>query len=365
MKNRIQAHFINLVPSFVLGLVILSFFTGIPEVKVLIGTGSAGTSNGPALTSKINNPFGVVRGPAGDIWFCEYDGHTVRKMNQEGIISTIVGTGTAGYSGDGGPPIAATLFRPHEIRFDRDGNLFIADMSNHVIRKVNFDRNEISTVAGTGHEGFSGDGGLASLAQLRQPHSIQFDPQGHLYIADVGNNRIRLVNMATGMISTFAGTGAADNTIEGSSINDIALNGPRSIDFDRDGDLWLVLRNANQVWRFDMINRTVHHIAGNGIKGFTGNGGDARLASLSGPKGITIAPSGLVYIADTESHTIRMINPDSGTIYQVVGTGTKFDGEDGDPLRCGLARPHGVFADKDGSVLIGDSENHKIRVYRP
>ena len=122
---------------------------------------------------------------------------------------------------------------------------------------------------------------------------------------------------------------------------------------------------AHQVWRFDMVAGTVHHIAGNGSRGFEGNRGEARHASWSGPKGITIGSGGLVYIADTESHSIRVINRQTGTIDVAIGTGVKFDGEDGDPLRCGLARPHGVFAEKDGSVLVGDSENHKIRVYRP
>ena len=114
-----------------------------------------------------------------------------------------------------------------------------------------------------------------------------------------------------------------------------------------------------------MAAGTIHHIAGIGEQGFTGNGGDATRARLSGPKGIAIAPNGNIYVADTESHSIRMIDLKTGIIDVVVGTGERFDGEDGDPLKCGLARPHGIFIDQDGSVLIGDSENHKIRVYRP
>jgi streptogramin lyase len=136
------------------------------------------------------------------------------------------------------------------------------------------------------------------------------------------------------------------------------------LDFDTKGDLWLVLRNANQIFRLDLKLGSIHHVAGTGEKGFTGNGGDARLATLSGPKGIAISSDGKVYIADTESHSIRMIDSKTGLLSLVVGTGSAFDGADGDPLLCGLARPHGIFVEEDGSLLIGDSENHKIRVLK-
>lgn len=336
-----------------------------PVIETIAGTGVPGTVDGPAREALLNNPFGVIRGPDGALWFCEYDGHTVRRIGADGRITTVVGTGEAGYTGDGGPAIEAQLNRPHEIRFDAQGNLFIADMSNHAIRRVDVATGLISTVAGQGEAGFSGDGGPATAAHLKQPHSIQFGPEGDLYIADVGNHRVRVISLATGAIRTLAGNGETGSTPDGARFQEVPLFGPRSLDFDAKGDLWLVLRNANQIFRLDLKAGTLHHIAGvGGEQGVSGDGGDARLAQLSGPKGIAIAPNGAVFIADTESHTIRKIDPSTGIIERVVGTGEAFDGADGNPLACGLARPHGVFVEADGSVLIGDSENHKIRVLR-
>jgi streptogramin lyase len=335
------------------------------EIFTVAGTGEPGTTDGPALEAKLNNPFGVIRGPDGNLWFCEYDGHTVRRIDAEGNVVTVVGNGTAGYSGDGGPALAASLSKPHEIRFDEEGRLYIADMANHVIRKVDLETGIISTVAGAGSAGFSGDGGPATSAQLKQPHSIQFGPDGRLFICDIGNNRIRVIDMKTGVISTFAGNGERGPTPDGSPFSNIPLNGPRTLDFDAKGNLWMALREGNQVFVLDLEAGTIHHVAGTGKKGFEGNGGPAKHATLSGPKGIAISPNGNVYLADTESHSIRMIDLKTGNLELVAGTGAKHDGPDGEPLKCGLARPHGVFVDKDGAVYIGDSENHRIRVLRP
>jgi streptogramin lyase len=144
----------------------------------------------------------------------------------------------------------------------------------------------------------------------------------------------------------------------------VPLSGPRAIDFDAKGNLWLALREGNAIYKFDMVAGTIHHIAGTGQKGFTGNGGAAKTATLSGPKGISISPDGNVYFADTESHSIRMIDVKTGILHLVAGTGEKGNGPDGDPLKCKLARPHGVWVDKNDQVFIGDSENHCVRVLR-
>jgi streptogramin lyase len=222
----------------------------------------------------------------------------------------------------------------------------------------------VTTFAGTGKPGYSGDGGPATQAQFKQPISIQFSPDGNLYVCDIGNHAIRKVEVATGKISTFAGTGKAGPTPDGAKFEGASLNGPRTIDFDSDGNLWLVTREGNQVFKFDLKAGVLHHVAGSGAKGFTGNGGPARQATLSGPKGISLAPNGNVYLADTENHAVRMIDVKQGTLELVVGTGEKGSGPDGDPLKCKLARPHGVYVDADGSIFIGDSENHRVRVLR-
>lgn len=336
------------------------------KIETIAGTGLGGFAGdgGLAIEAEINNPFGVVRGPDGAIWFCEYGGQRIRRIRTDGRIETMAGTGAKGYSGDGGPPLHATFNLPHEIRFDTAGNLYVVDMSNHAVRKIDFSTNVISTIAGTGEPGYAGDGELAIAAQLKNPHSIQFGPDGCLYICDIGNHVIRKIDTSTGRITTFSGTGRAGKTPDGSPIVGTPLNGPRSLDFDKEGNLWLATREGNQVFRFDLKSQRIFHVAGTGASGFTGNDGPARQATLKGPKGIALDNMGNVYLADTESHSIRMIDASSGKLLVLAGNGSKGDGPDGDPMMCQLNRLHGIFVDSDGSILIGDSENHRIRVLR-
>jgi len=232
------------------------------------------------------------------------------------------------------------------------------------VRRVDAKTGIITTFAGNGKPAYSGDGGPAANAQFRQPHSIQFDPAGNLYICDIGNHAIRKVDAKTGLISTFAGTGKPGPTPDGAPIAGTPLNGPRSIDFDAQGNLWLATREGNQVFKFDLPSGIIHHVAGTGKKGFTGHGGPAKEATLSGPKGIAIAPNGNVYLADTESHSVRMIDIKKGTLELIAGTGEKGDGPEGNPLQCKMARLHGIFIDKDGTLFIGDSETHRVRALK-
>lgn len=333
-------------------------------ISTFAGTGLRGFSGdgGPATEAQVDNPFGVVRGPDGAIWFCEYSGQRIRRVAPDGTIQTVAGSGQKGYSGDGGPALEASFNLPHELRFDAAGDLYVVDMANHAVRKIAMKNGIITTVAGTGRPGYSGDGGPADEAQLKQPHSIQFGPDGVLYICDIGNHAIRRVDGKTWRIETFAGTGKPGPTPDGAPIGGTPLKGPRSLDFDTRGNLWLATREGNQVFKFDLRTKTIHHIAGTGAKGFTGHGGPAKEATLSGPKGIAVDAAGNVWLADCESHSIRMIDARTGNIELIAGTNEKGDGPDGDPLRCKLARPHGVFCDAGGSVFIGDSEAHRVRV---
>jgi streptogramin lyase len=255
--------------------------------------------------------------------------------------------------------------QPHEIRFDPAGNLYIVDMQNHAVRKVDLSTMQITTIAGTGKPGYSGDGGPATQAQFKQPHSIQFGPGGDLYICDIGNHVIRRVDMKTQIVSTYAGTGVPGPTPDGAPIAATPLKGPRSIDFDARGDLWLATREGNQVFRIDTKAGRYVHVAGTGQSGFEGNGGPAKAAALKGPKGIAIDAQGNAWLADTESNSVRMIDAKTGNLQLMAGTGTEGDGPVGDPLQCKLARLHGIFVDRDGSILIGDSQAHRIRrLYR-
>jgi len=337
------------------------------SVSTFAGTGAKGFSGdgGPAAAAQLNNVFGVARGPDGALYVCDTDNHRIRRIDAAGVIETYAGNGQRGYAGDGGPATKASLNQPYELAWDRAGHLFFVDIGTHTVRRIDARTRVITTVAGTGARGFSGDAGPATVAQLTQPHSLAFDAAGALYICDIGNNRIRRVDLATGLITTWAGTGEKRTAPDGSPITGSPLHGPRALAFGPDGTCWLALREGNALLRLDPKANTLRRVAGTGKSGFTGNGGPALAATLAGPKGVALDAAGNVYLADTESHSIRYLDIKRGTLELLVGNGQKADGPDGDdPLKCQLDRPHGVFVDRDGAVFIGDSENHRVRVWR-
>lgn len=332
-------------------------FAGEPKIETIAGNGKPGYA-----ADQLNNPYGLAIGPGGDLYICDIDNHVVRRLDlRKGVLTTVAGNARMGYSGDGGPATSASLNQPYEVRFDKSGNMFFVEMKNNVVRRVDAKTHIITTVAGTGKPGFSGDGGPAASAQLSQPHSIQFDPDGNLLICDIANHRIRRVNMKTGTIETWAGTGEKKPTPDGAPVAGTPVYGPRAIDVDPKGNLYLALREGNMVYRIDWKKQTLHHIAGTGAKGWSGDGGPAKQAILNGPKGISWSPDGGVYIADTESHTIRRIDLKNGIITTVAGNGKRGDGPETSPIACMMARPHGIFIDKKGVIYIGDSENHRVR----
>jgi DNA-binding beta-propeller fold protein YncE len=332
-------------------------FAARPAVSTLIGSGQPGYSD-----RQVNNPYGLVIGPDRALYFCDLDNQRIRRLDlQTHRTTSVAGSGQKGYQGDGGPATDASLNMPHEIQFDSRRNLYIAERDNHVIRKVDGKTGIISTFAGTGAAGFSGDGGPASEAQLRQPHSISVDPRGRLLICDIGNHRIRQVDFSSGAIDTFGGTGEREPTADGAPVRSVSLNGPRTIAFNPDGTLYLALREGNAIYRIAATTRTIHHLAGTGEQGYSGDGGPARLAKLAGPKGLAYA-RGRLYVADTENHVVRCIEMTTGIVTTVLGTGQRGDGPEPDPGRCALARPHGVFVDAAGALYVGDSEAHRIRV---
>jgi streptogramin lyase len=337
------------------------------EIRTIAGNGAKGFSGdgGPAARAQLNNPFGLVRGPDGALYICDTDNHRIRKIAPDGTISTVAGTGERGWSGDGGSALAAKLNEPYEVRFDAAGNLYWCERMSHTVRCMDARTGTVSTVAGNGAAGFGGDGGPASKAQLSQPHSIAIDRDGALYICDIANHRIRRVDLKSGTISTFAGNGEKKTAPDGAKFAGASLFGPRAMDFAPDGTLWLALREGNAIYRLNLAEGTLHHVAGAGGKpGFAGNGGPAKSAVLGGPKGISIGADGRVYFADTESHSIRCVDLKKGTVELIAGTGQKGDGPDGDPHGCKLARPHGIFADKDGTLYIGGSDDHRIRAVK-
>jgi sugar lactone lactonase YvrE len=328
-----------------------------PTVHTLVGTGVPGFSS-----SQVNNPYGLVLGPDGALYFCDLDNQRIRRFDlKTRDLTTVAGNGERGYRGDGGLALNAALNMPHEVRFDRQGDLYVAERDNHVIRKIDMHTGIITTVAGTGTPGFRGDGGPANRAQLRQPHSIAFDAEGMLLICDIGNHRIRRVNLTSGMISTYAGTGDPQPTPDGAPVEGTPLQGPRTIAVASNGDLYVALREGNAIYRIDHRTQTLHHVAGTGELGYAGDGGPARAAKLSGPKGLAIGDDGALYVADTENHVIRRIDLGRGSIETVLGTGSRGNSDEADPRAVQLSRPHGVFGAR-GVLYVADSESHRIRV---
>ncbi len=338
------------------------------EVVTILGTGVDGYSgdNGPATGAKCGGPFGVVIGPDSALYICEITSHVIRRVDlKTGIATTVAGCGKKGYAGDGGDAKSAKLNEPYEIRFTKNGDMYFVEMMNNVVRKVDHQTGIISTVAGTSEKGFSGDGGSAIKATFNRPHSIAFDAEENLYICDIGNHRVRVVHAKTGIVSTFAGTGKKGPNPDSAKLPDIALSGPRALDFDGEF-LWLALREGNAVYKIDLQQQRMFHIAGVGGKaGYKGDNGLAKDAKLAGPKGISLDRQGNIYLADTESHTVRKIDAKTGIITTLVGNGKKGDGPDGGPASCKLNRPHGIYVAADGRVFIGDSSNHRVRCWIP
>ena len=341
------------------------------RIETFAGTGARGYAgdSGPATEGELNNPFGVIVAPDGDIIFCDTGNHVIRRISRNsGVIDTLVGTGMAGLSGDGGNPMEADLNEPYEIRYHPDGDLYWVEMKNHIVRRLNARTNQVERVAGTGESGFSGDGGPAVAATMNRPHSIQFDASGELLlICDIGNHRIRSLDLKTGVIDTWCGNGKPEATPDGAPVSSkTPLKGPRALDLAPDGDLWLALREGNQVFRIDAKRMTLHLVAGSGKKGFQVEPKPALESDLSGPKGVAISPDGkMIYFADTESHTVRVIDftGEEPLVRLIAGTGAKGDGPDSpDPLQCAMDRLHGVGVDPvTGDLFIGDSETNKIR----
>jgi len=352
---------------FVIAAVAAAMADGL--IDSVAGTGKPGNNGdrGQALRSHVAMPFGVEVGPDGWLYVTEVGTHRVRRLDlASGKIETVAGNGKKGYSGDGGPATDAALNEPYEVRFDRSGNMYFVEMQNHLVRRVDAKTKQISTVAGTGKAGFSGDGGPARKASFRRPHSIALDGRGGLYIADIGNHRIRRVDLNTGIVQTIAGTGARKMPVDGQVAHGKPMIGPRALFIDG-RTLWIALREGHSVWRMDLDKGTVHHIAGSGKKGFSGDGGHPKVATFNGPKGIAVGPQGAVYVVDTENQVIRRIRVKAAAIDTIAGAGPKSRGGAGDgglATNAEMDRPHGICVGKDGTVYIGDTLNHRVRRVR-
>ena len=334
----------------------------VPSIETVAGTGAFGFSGdgGPATAAQLDNPRGVALDSAGNLYIADSTNNRIRQVDASGNISTFAGTGSSGFSGDGGPAAAAQIFAPGGVALDSAGNLYIGGSSNHRVRRVN-PLGVISTVAGTGSTGFSGDGGPAAAAQFRFPIGVAVDGNGrNLYIADNQNHRIRKVD-ASGNISTVAGTGTAGFGGDGGQATAAMLDDPVDVALDGAGNLYIADQSNHRIRRVD-ASGNISTVAGTGTAGFGGDGGAATAAMLDDPLGVALDGAGNLYIADRDNHRIRRVDA-SGTISTIAGTGTIGFGGDGGPASAAqLSSPGSVAVDGASRyIYVSDAGNQRIR----
>lgn len=325
------------------------------------GTRGAYGDGGPAATAQLLVPQGMAFDSAGNLYVADMGHYLVRKITPAGVISTVAGNGEEGYSGDGGAATSATFGAPVGVAVDTNGNLYISDRAHHVIRKVT-SAGIISTFAGTGTAGFSGDGGPASSATLNGsgPFNLALDSGGNLYVADVINRRVRKITPA-GVISTVAGTGTAGTTGNGGLATAATFQAPGGIAFDSVGQMHVVDSGSNNIRRIS-TGGTISAFAGaGGAATFSGDGGQATSARFAGPSGITFDSSGSLYVCDNTSSRVRKITT-AGVISTVLGTGTMPSGGDGGQATLAqIGRCNGLAFDSGGNLYISDQANNNIR----
>jgi streptogramin lyase len=342
------------------------------KIDSVAGTGKAGHTGdgGKAVEATLNQPFHCELDAAGNLYVAEAFNHCIRKVAlKTGLVSTIVGNGKKGYTGDGAKATEATMNEPYAVVIDSNGDLYIVDRLNAVIRKVDGSTGVIRTVAGNGKKEYSGDGGKATEAGLREPNDCCLDGKGGLLIADVADWRIRRVDLKTGTITTFAGTGRPKAKPERGKIGDggkaaeAVIVGARAVCVDGQGNTYICEREGNSIRKVD-DKGIITTVAGTGDKGYTGDGGDARKATFSGPKAIRCDRQGNVYVVDTENHAIRKLDVKSGMVTTVAGGRKGGGGDNGDATQAGMDRPHGCVVDAQGTIYIADSNNHRVRRVR-
>ncbi len=323
----------------------------------------------PALEVPVDQPFGVECGPDGALYITSVGQHRILRVDTKiGELVSVAGSGQSGYAGDGGPATEATLNEPYEVRFDSTGHyMYFVEMKNHLIRRVDLHTGVISTAAGAPQEGFAGDGGPVSEARFRQPHSIALDDRGNLYVADIGNHRIRAIDLVAGTIRTVAGNGEKKLPRDGTPAAGNPMFGPRALHVVG-RTLWIALREGNSIWKLDLDSGLVHHVAGTGKSGYSGDGGPPLAATFNGPKGIAATSGGLLYVVDTENQVIRQIDTRQNKIETIAGRGPAARGfaVDRGPALCAeVDRPHGIGLAPDGSLYLGDTNNHRVRKLTP
>jgi sugar lactone lactonase YvrE len=330
-------------------------------IDTVAGSGQAGSGGdgGPATSATLREPFHCEFDRRGNLLIADAAAGKIRRVDLgSGLISTV--------AGDGSADSEASVGTPYAIAVDSDSNLYVVDQKTPVVRKVDGKTGRITIVAGTGQKGSSGDGGPATRAMLREPNDCCLDGKGGLLIADVADWRVRRVDLATGIITTFAGTGKPSRRPDRSKIGDggpardAVIVGARGVCVDGKGKTYICEREGNSIRQVDESG-TITTIAGTGSEGYSGDGGPASAATFRGPKGIRSDREGNLYVVDTENHAIRKIDARTRAIATIAGGHKGPEGDGGDATKAGLDRPHGCIIAPDGTFYIADSNNHRVR----
>jgi sugar lactone lactonase YvrE len=330
--------------------------------RILLVAGSGDRGDGaPAVKAKLDSPFGVDFDRAGNLYLVELTGQRVRKIGKDGILSTIAGDGRQGSRGDGGPAKQAEFNGMHNLAIGPDDTIYVADTWNNCVRAIDPHTGKITRIAGTGEKGFSGDGGPATEAKLGGVYCASLNPAGDkLYLADLDNRRIRMVDLRTGVITTIAGNGERGVPRDGATATESPLVDPRAVAIDGSKNVYLLERSGHALRIVDPEGK-IRTVVGTGKAGASGDDGNARRATLNGPKHMCFDHDGNVIIADTENHVIRKYIVDENKIVRLVGSGRKGKtGIGGPPLAAELNQPHGVYFHRDGTLYIADSSNNRV-----
>jgi sugar lactone lactonase YvrE len=339
-------------------------------IGTVAGNGTAGYNGEAQLatSASLSQPKGIAFDARGNIYVADQGNHRVRRISVNGSIATIAGTGTAGYSGDGGLAVQAMLNQPMSVAVDASGNVIITDSQNRRIRRIEATTGIITTIAGTGVEGYSGDGGLATSARIQRAVDVTVDASGNIYFADSVGHRVRRIS-ASGTIITIAGIGTPGFDGDGGVGTSASLNTPLAVALDASATFLYIADPGNhRVRRVRLSDNIITTFAGNGVGGgtdtgsFSGDGGLAILAGLNTPEGVAVDAAGEVYIADMANYRIRRVNASNGLITTFAGTGgVGFSGDGGAAASAQFNLPWSVAVNASGNVYVGEFTNNRVR----
>lgn len=334
-------------------------------ITTVAGTGAPGYGGdgGAADKAGVNNPFFCAFDRDGNLYFADTGNAVVRRVDRAGRISTAVGRS--------GPPPQPTPpgQKPPEnlvaIAVTPDGDIYMVERISRMVRRWEKKTGQVSIVAGTGTAGYSGDGGPGPQAQMKEPHDCALDNRDGLFICDVADSRVRRLDLKTGILTTYAGTGVRRHEGDGGPAEKASLAGSRALAVNpKTGDVYICEREGNTIRKVDSRTGIITPFAGTGQKGYNGDGGPASAATFNGPKGLFCDRDGNLFIVDTENHAIRRVDNKTGILTTVAGGRRGSEGDGGPATAAGLNRPHGAALGPDGNLYIADSENNRIRQVR-